>query len=116
MSYLEMALKASKARQAANEQDSCPEPTKPAEPTTPEPLGDRPATCSTDCYQVGPGKWIHRPWAGCTTIKAEAPPQRKVAVVCRHCGGEKRCNCIACYETGECVTCKGTGQVWRWVQ
>lgn len=72
--------------------------------------------CSPECYEVEPGRWIHRPWAGCTTIKPEAPRLRKVSVTCEHCRGEKRCACIACYPTGECVTCKGTGQVWRWVQ
>lgn len=72
--------------------------------------------CSPDCYDVEPGVRIHRPHTGCTAIKAEAAPQRKVAVPCWHCQGSKICSCIACYETGECVTCKGTGQVWRWVQ
>jgi len=84
-----------------------------------EALRNRPATCSVDCYEVEPGVWIHRPHAGCTTAKPEASgPQRRVTVTCWHCQGEKRCACIACWQAGpgDCVTCKGTGQTWRWVQ
>jgi putative DNA primase/helicase len=33
-------------------------------------LSARPATCSTSCYEVEPGRWIHRPWDGCTSIEA----------------------------------------------
>ena len=84
-----------------------------------EVLRNRPGTCSADdCYEVSPGVWVHRPWAGCTTIQPEADALRKVAVTCWHCQGEKRCVCMACWQAGpgECVTCKGTGQAWRWVQ
>ncbi|SRR6266851_3805075 len=80
---------------------------------------NRPATCSLDCYELEPGIWIHRPHAGCTTIKPEAGSQHKVAATCWHCLGEEGCACSACWQTGgpgECVTCKGRGQVWRWVQ
>lgn len=45
-------------------------------------LRDRPATCSSDCYSVEPGVWIHRPHTGCTTIiKPDAgQPLRQVQV------------------------------------
>jgi hypothetical protein len=91
-----------------------------AKPAILEALRNRPATCSPDCYELEPGIWIHRPHVGCTTIKPEASEsQHKVAETCWHCLGEKRCACIACWQAGgpgDCVTCKGTGQVWRWVQ
>ncbi len=88
-----------------------------AKPAILEALRSRPATCSLDCYEVEPGVWIHHPWNGCTTIQPEADtPLRKVAVTCWHCQGEKRCACMACGHSGECATCKGTGQTWRWVQ
>ena len=82
-----------------------------------ETLRNRPATCSPDCYEVQPGVWIHRPHAGCNTIRPEASAaQHKVVVTCWHCRGEKRCTCIACWQTGQCVTCKGIGQTWQWIQ
>jgi len=84
-----------------------------------EALRKRRRTCSADCYEIEPEVWIHRPWTGCTTGKAGADnPQRHVQVECRHCHGEKRCGCIACWRGGpsECVACKGTGQVRRWIQ
>jgi len=91
-----------------------------AKPAILEALRNLPATCSPECYEIESGVWIHRPHAGCTTIKPEASEsQHKVAETCWHCRGEKRCACIACWQAvgpGECVTCKGTGQVWRWVQ
>lgn len=89
-----------------------------AKPAILEVLRNRPATCSPDCYQVEPGVWIHRPWTGCTTIKESPEPLRKVAVTCWHCHGEKRCDCMACWQNGpgECVACKGTGELWRWIQ
>jgi len=82
-----------------------------------EALLNRPATCSPDCYEVQLGDWIHRPHAGCITIRPEASSaQHKVVVTCWHCRGEKRCRCISCWQTGQCVTCKGAGQTWRWIQ
>jgi hypothetical protein len=91
-----------------------------AKPAILEALRGRPATCSSDCYELEPGIWIHRPHTGCTTIKPEASEsRRKVSETCWHCRGEKRCACIACWQVGgpgECVTCKGCGRVWRWVQ
>lgn len=90
-----------------------------AKPAILQALRNRPATCSSHCYELEPGIWVHRPWTGCTTVQAEsAQPQHKVAVTCWHCRGEKRCGCSACWQGGprDCVTCKGTGQTWRWVQ
>jgi len=91
-----------------------------AKPAILEALRNRPATCSPECYELEPGIWIHRPHTGCTTIKPEASEsQHRVAATCRHCHGEKRCTCMACWQAGgpgECVTCKGRGQLWRWVQ
>jgi len=90
-----------------------------AKPAILEALRNRPVTCSPDCYEVEPGVWIHRPNTGCTTIEPEASgSQHRVAVTCCHCQGEKRCACIACWQAGpgDCVTCKGTGHVLRWVQ
>ena len=31
-------------------------------------LKARPATCAATCYEIEPGRWVHRPWDGCTTI------------------------------------------------
>ena len=90
-----------------------------AKPAILEVLRSRPATCASSCYEIEPGRWIHRPWNGCTTIQLEAgEPLHKVRDRCWHCHGEKRCNCIACCQAGpkECVVCRGSGQVWRWVQ
>ena len=100
-----------------------------AKPAILEALRNRPAACSPDCYELEPGIWIHRPHTGCSTIKLEkefkfSKPEvsdslRRVAATCWHCRGEKRCACSACWQAGgpgQCVTCKGRGQVWRWVQ
>jgi hypothetical protein len=37
---------------------------------------------------------------------------------CWHCNGKKRCGCSACWQAspGKCVTCKGAGQLMRWIQ
>jgi hypothetical protein len=84
-----------------------------------EVLRSRPATCATSCYEIEPSRWIHHPWNGCTTIQPETgEPLRKVQETCWHCRGKKNCACLACWQAGpgECVACKGSGQVWRWVQ
>jgi hypothetical protein len=90
-----------------------------AKPALLDALRKRPPACSAECYEVEQGVWIHRPHTGCTTIKPEASgSQHRVAVTCLHCRGEKRCACIACWLVGpgDCVTCKGSGQAWRWIQ
>ena len=90
-----------------------------AKPAILEILRNRPSTCSPDCYEVEPGVWVHRPWARCTTIKPEAgEAQRRVSVTCWHCRGEKTCGCSACWQSGlqKCAPCRGTGQVWKWIQ
>jgi hypothetical protein len=83
-----------------------------------EALRKFPASCSPECYEVVPGVWIHRPWAGCLNGRAESIGPHTVFVTCWHCGGLTKCDCVACWERGpgECVTCKGNGQVLRWVQ
>jgi hypothetical protein len=90
-----------------------------AKPAILEVLRSRPVTCAASCYEIDAGRWIHRPWNGCTTIQPEVDaPLHKVQETCWHCHGEKSCACIACWQAGpsECVVCKGGGQVWRWVQ
>jgi TubC N-terminal docking domain len=90
-----------------------------AKPSILEVLRSRPATCSPDCYEVEPGVWIHEPHTGCITTRGQnEKPWRQVYVMCSHCQGERRCNCMACWQGGpsECVTCKGTGRVLRWIQ
>jgi hypothetical protein len=88
-----------------------------AKPAVLEALRSRPATCAASCYEIDAGRWIHHPWDGCTTIQPEVGELHKVQEMCWHCHGQKRCDCIACWQAGpsECVTCKGSGQVWRWV-
>jgi hypothetical protein len=83
-------------------------------------LSARPETCSKECYEVERGRWIHRPWSGCTTsqaIAAEAPRQMD-ELVCWHCLGTKRCNCASgCHELDDtCRVCRGSGRVRGWVQ
>lgn len=90
-----------------------------AKPAILEALRSRPVTCAASCYEIDPGVWIHRPWTGCITARAEVgKPFRQVRVTCWHCHGEKKCTCIACWQSGpgDCVTCKGTGLVLRWIQ
>jgi hypothetical protein len=90
-----------------------------AKPAILEALRSRPVKCATSCYEIEPGRWIHHPWDGCTTVQPEAGGLlSKVREKCWHCHGEKRCDCIACWQAGpsECVACKGSGQVWRWIQ
>jgi hypothetical protein len=85
-------------------------------------LSGRPATCALSCYAIEPGKWIHHPWDGCTTVKLEAQGSRQhVQITCWHCNGLKRCGCSTCApggltESGVCAACKGTGYLWRWIQ
>ena len=84
-----------------------------------EALLSRSATCASSCYEVEPRRWIHHMWNGCATVQPEAGELlRKVQETCWHCHGEKRCECIACWQGGlrVCGACKGTGQVSRWVQ
>jgi len=79
-------------------------------------LSARPETCSKECYEVEPGRWIHRPWAGCTTNPAPTEAPRQIAeLVCWHCRGTGGCNCTSCNEPG-CGVCAGTGLVRGWIQ
>jgi hypothetical protein len=90
-----------------------------AKPAILEALRSRPATCAASCYEIDAGRWIHHPWNGCTTIQSKADaPLHKVQETCWHCRGEKECGCIVCWQAApsECVVCKGSGSLWRWVQ
>lgn len=85
-------------------------------------LSARPATCSTSCYEVERGKWIHRPWTGCCTPMPPQTERREVEAVCWHCGGERRCACSTCAleergrPAGPCAACRGTGKAMQWIQ
>lgn len=96
-------------------------------------LSMRPATCAFTCYEIEPGRWIHRPWDGCKTLIAESaeaiiptradcgcngPVCRRCWLcaehcrclakeICWHCGGEGCCGCTACWKThaGEVARC-----------
>ena len=80
-------------------------------------------TCAASCYEIEPRKWIHRPWDSCKTVitAQTAKPAWKVGCECWHCKGSGKCLCIACCdswtgEAGQCVSCRGTGKGWTWVQ
>jgi hypothetical protein len=80
-------------------------------------LSSRPETCSKECYEVEHGRWIHRPWAGCTTTRTSAgeAPRRVAEVVCWHCLGTKHCSCSS-HVSNVCGVCQGAGSVQGWVQ
>ena len=78
----------------------------------------RPANCAASCYEVEPGRWIHRPEHGCKTLALmlEFKPPRTFKRVCWHCGGLKVCTCLVCRnrqtdKSGPCIPCRGTGEV-----
>jgi hypothetical protein len=81
-----------------------------------------PADCGPDCYEIEPGRRIHRPWAGTCRAKIQTAEPRRVERECWHCRGTLRCACIACAESlvsgadAECDVCHGTGKVMAWVQ
>lgn len=85
--------------------------------------GSRPPTCALSCYEIEPGKWIHRPWDGCKTpVRESRDPliptradcscagtvcsrcwlcaavhcQCQPATACWHCGRGGHCGCTAC--------------------
>jgi hypothetical protein len=78
-------------------------------------LSSRRETCSKECYEVERGRWIHRPWAGCTPARAAEAPRQMAELICWHCLGTKRCSCLS-HGSGVCGVCKGTGSVQGWVQ
>lgn len=82
-------------------------------------LSRRPATCARTCYEIEPGRWVHRPWEGCRTVPP-TPAARRVDSECWHCNGSGKCRFMACRdsyngEAGECLPCNGRGKVWTWV-
>jgi hypothetical protein len=66
-------------------------------------LRKRPATCSSTCYEMEPGRWIHHD--GCKTSPRHIPsiPQAE----CHHCDAKGECECPACTlrQTEEPVHC-----------
>jgi hypothetical protein len=80
-------------------------------------LSSRRETCSKECYEVERGRWIHRPWAGCTTARtsADETPRRMAELVCWHCLGTKQCGCSS-HDSDVCGVCQGAGSVQGWVQ
>jgi hypothetical protein len=81
-----------------------------------------PTACALSCYEIAPGCWIHHQWDGCKTpAPPPARPPQQVLGECGHCAGTKTCRCIVCAnprtgEASDCVTCKGTGKGWAWLQ
>src|SRR6059036_2542376 len=59
-------------------------------------LSRRPATCAASCYEVEPGRWIHRPWDGCSTKPRPQPVRSVPHADCKHCAGAGECPCPAC--------------------
>ncbi len=84
-------------------------------------LSARPQTCAPSCYEIEPGRWIHHPWNDCTTPVPPAKATRTVEQTCWHCGGERKCSCITCWDaqksvSDECIVCRGTGKTRGWLQ
>jgi hypothetical protein len=83
---------------------------------------DAPAPCGPDCYEVEPGKLIHRLWTGQCRANLEYQPLRQVERDCWHCYGGQLCGCIACAEKlapgarGHCGVCGGSWKVMPWLQ
>jgi hypothetical protein len=60
-----------------------------------------PATCSPNCYEIEPGKWIHHPWDDCITVV----PSRKSYVPSRadcECDGPVCPRCFLCSDHCHC--------------
>lgn len=72
------------------------------------------------CYDIGNGLKIHPPKPG-VSLPNRNTEYTRVERTCWHCSGQKRCNCIVCWDgrtggPGKCVPSKGRGMVWMWVQ
>lgn len=67
----------------------------------------RPATCATSCYEIEPGRWVHRPWNGCKTGAPSGAVRAVPQSICRHCNGTGVCPCPACNlrRTSDAVPC-----------
>ena len=70
-------------------------------------IRERPASCVANCYEIEPGRWIHRSWDGCTTEPTPRPMEAARQTECKHCEGSGQCSCPACtlHRTGNPVPC-----------
>jgi hypothetical protein len=73
--------------------------------------GARPTTCSPRCYEIEPGRWVHRAWDGCRTEPIPRPMEAAPQTECKHCGAAGQCSCPACtlHRTQHpvpCLTCQ----------
>jgi hypothetical protein len=79
-------------------------------------LSRRPATCGASCYEIQPGRWVHR--HGCATEPRPQPSKAIPQTDCKHCEGRGLCNCPACNlrrteAAVPCVMCQADQrQVW----
>ena len=77
--------------------------------------------CGLECYFIGEGKRIHRPWSGRCEAKVKKFIPRQIERTCWHCSGSGRCKCIVCAEglpsaiEAECTVCAGIGKVAAWI-
>jgi hypothetical protein len=67
-----------------------------AKPALLEELRRFPASCSSSCYEIEPGRWIHHPWDGCETSVSARQSTVVPGVNCKHCNGAGECSCPAC--------------------
>jgi hypothetical protein len=80
-----------------------------------------PTQCGPECYEIEPGRRIHRPWTGKCRAKIQVAEPRHLERQCWHCHGSTRCACISCCEglpagsEATCMTCNGTGKALVWV-
>jgi TubC N-terminal docking domain len=55
-------------------------------------ISSHPRTCAPSCYEIEPGRWIHHPWEGCTTIKTGAiEPQARSSPTVHTPSFDERC-------------------------
>jgi hypothetical protein len=68
-------------------------------------LSGRHAICSPTCYEIEPGKWIHRPWDGCKTPAPCCKPCVPSRADCG-CDGPVCSRCFLCPEHCHCQLCR----------
>lgn len=64
-------------------------------------LSGRPVACALSCYEIEPGKWIHRPWDGCKTPMQSREPYVPSLADCG-CDGLVCSRCFLCPEHCHC--------------